>query len=86
MLFLYRPRQTWTPYPPRQRTQQDQFNRHLQDTYKATRQVPPYVPDEGTQARDTVAQLKELAELHSSGLLNDSEFAIAKAKLLEPGE
>ena len=31
---------------------------------------------------DTVSQLKELAELHSSGVLTDEEFAAQKAKLL----
>ena len=33
-------------------------------------------------ASDTVAQLKEMAELHSQGILTDDEFAAQKAKIL----
>jgi hypothetical protein len=38
-------------------------------------QAPP--PQE-----DSMAKLKELGELHSSGVLTDEEFAAAKAKVL----
>lgn len=31
---------------------------------------------------DSVAKLKELAQLHDSGVLTDEEFAAAKAKIL----
>ena len=31
---------------------------------------------------DTLAKLKQLGELHASGVLNDQEFSEAKAKLL----
>jgi hypothetical protein len=31
---------------------------------------------------DTMAQLKELGELHASGVLTDEEFAAQKAKIL----
>ena len=41
---------------------------------------PPPPPDAGGE--DVVAKLKELGELHSSGVLSDYEFAAAKAKLL----
>lgn len=34
------------------------------------------------QAQDTVEQLKQLADLHSQGLLTEDEFANQKAKLL----
>jgi len=41
MLFLYRPPQTYLPYrPPRPRTQQDAYNRQLQQQFAATRRVP----------------------------------------------
>ena len=33
-------------------------------------------------AADPIAQLKDLADLHSSGALTDEEFAAQKAKLL----
>jgi Short C-terminal domain len=34
---------------------------------------------------DRIAQLKELAELHQSGVLNDAEFAAEKARILGGG-
>ena len=37
---------------------------------------------EKSQASDLPTQLKELAELHSAGVLTDEEFAAAKANLL----
>jgi Short C-terminal domain len=75
---------------PRQPTQQAAYNRQLQESYAATRRVPP--SSAGTEAgsasgsaapaRDPLADLKDLAELHKSGALSDAEFAAAKAKLL----
>ena len=35
-----------------------------------------------TSGQDTVEQLKQLADLHSQGILTDDEFAAQKAKLL----
>ncbi|HEV2923114.1 MAG TPA: SHOCT domain-containing protein [Solirubrobacteraceae bacterium] len=32
--------------------------------------------------KDSIAKLKELGELHESGVLTDEEFAAAKAKIL----
>jgi len=80
MLFLYRPRQTWMPYSlPRNRTDQAEYNRQLQDKFASTRRVAPALPAaEGVP----LAQLKQLGELHQSGVLTDAEFEAAKAKLL----
>jgi putative oligomerization/nucleic acid binding protein len=81
MLFLYRPRQTWMPYAlPRSRAQQAQYNRQLQDRFASTRRVAP--PVLATGERDSVADLKQLGELHDAGVLTDSEFEAAKAKFL----
>jgi hypothetical protein len=78
MLFLLRPRQTWMPYAlPRSAPQQNVYNQQLQKAYSETRRVAPAVP-----ARDPIADLKELAQLHASGALTDEEFAAGKAKLL----
>jgi hypothetical protein len=81
MLFLYRPRQTWMPYSlPRGRTQQAAYNRELQDDYDATRRVPPAAP---AAAPDRFAQLRDLGELHRTGVLTDAEFEAQKARVLE---
>ena len=80
MLFLYRPRQTWMPYGlPRNRTQQAEYNRQLQQQFESTRRVAPPVP---AAARDPLRDLKELGELRRTGVLSDAEFEAAKAKLL----
>lgn len=54
--------------------------------YEAQQQAPPPAPVAAAPAApaetDTLAQLKELGELHSSGVLTDEEFAAQKAKLL----
>jgi hypothetical protein len=91
MLFLYRPRQTWMPYrSPRQSTDQYAYNRELQERYAATRRVAPAPMTGETGAtpagRDPVADLKELAQLHTSGALSDAEFAAAKARVLGTGD
>jgi hypothetical protein len=39
-------------------------------------------PAPAAGGEDTMAQLKELGELHASGVLTDEEFAAQKAKLL----
>ena len=54
------------------------------DTMKA-QQAPPAAPvaaPAATPADDTMAQLKQLGDMKTSGLLSDEEFAAAKAKLL----
>lgn len=48
-------------------------------------QAPPAAPAAAPAAappNDTIAQLKQLADMKSAGLLTDDEFAAAKAKLL----
>jgi hypothetical protein len=95
MLFLYRPRQTWMPYPmPRRGTQQAAYNRELQERYSATRRVPPPRPGFATSPAtgpggpgsvpeaDMTARLRDLGQLHADGALSDEEFAAAKAKVL----
>jgi hypothetical protein len=52
--------------------EQDQQGQPAQEQYAPP---PPAAPD-------PIAQLKELGELHASGVLTDEEFAAQKAKLL----
>lgn len=81
MLFLYRPRQTWMPYRmPRKVSQQDEYNYRLQQQFQATRRVPPAEPAQETGSGSVSTETK-LAELHAAGVLTDSEFAAAKARL-----
>jgi putative oligomerization/nucleic acid binding protein len=42
--------------------------------------APP--PPPAAPAPDPIAQLKELGELHTQGILTDEEFAAQKAKIL----
>jgi len=44
--------------------------------------APPPPEPEPEPAPDRMAQLKELGELHTSGVLTDEEFAAEKAKIL----
>lgn len=47
--------------------------------YAAPQYAPPPPAAEGP---DTLEQLKQLGDLHASGVLTDDEFAVQKAKLL----
>ena len=48
-----------------------------EDAQQYEQQAPPPAPEE-----DSAAQLQNLAQLHTQGVLTDEEFAAAKAKLL----
>ncbi|MFG3340341.1 SHOCT domain-containing protein [Glycomyces sp. NPDC048151] len=53
------------------------------EAYRAQQAQPaPPAPAAAPAGDDTIARLKQLAELHSAGVLDDAEFAAAKAKLL----
>ena len=43
---------------------------------------PPPPPQQPTPAPDPIAQLKDLAELKSQGILTEAEFEAQKAKVL----
>ena len=57
--------------------QDDQQYAQQQPQYAAPPPAAPAAP-----ARDQVAQLKDLAELKSQGILTDAEFDAQKAKIL----
>jgi transcriptional regulator GlxA family with amidase domain len=52
-----------------------------QAAYDAQQTAAPAAPAAPAQD-DSMAQLQKLAELHTSGVLSDEEFAAAKAKIL----
>jgi hypothetical protein len=45
-------------------------------------QQPPPPPPPAAGGGDLMAELQRLADMHASGILDDAEFAAAKAKLL----
>ena len=55
-----------------------------QDSQQQQQQAPPpqAAPAPADDARGELGQLKELGELHASGVLTDEEFAAQKAKIL----
>jgi hypothetical protein len=56
-----------------------------QEDQQYAQQQPQYAPPPqppAAPARDPVAQLKDLAELKSQGILTDAEFDAQKAKIL----
>lgn len=73
--------QQYPPPPPPQYYQQpppqQQYYQPPPQQQQQYYQPPPPAPP-----RDTVTQLKELAELKSQGILTDAEFQAQKAKLL----
>ena len=66
----------WSRQEDEQYAQQQQYQQPQQQQYYQQPPPPPAPP------RDTVTQLKELAELKSQGILTDAEFQAQKAKLL----
>jgi hypothetical protein len=46
---------------------------------------PPPAPAAPAAGTDLTAQLQQLAQLHTAGILSDEEFAAAKQKLLSGG-
>ncbi len=53
-----------------------------QDAQAAAQQAPPQQAAPAEPAADPIQQLKELGELHQSGVLTDEEFAAQKNKIL----
>ena len=71
----YAQQQYQQPPPPQQ-----QYYQQPPPQQQYYQQPPP--PPPPAPPRDTVTQLKELAELKSQGILTDAEFQAQKAKLL----
>jgi hypothetical protein len=61
--------------------QQDQAEAYQQQQ-AAQQYAPPPPPPAAEPEEDATAQLQNLAQLHSQGVLTDEEFAAAKAKIL----
>ena len=66
------------------RVSRRQANRWAQQGgyYEEPVQQAPPPPPPGSTTDDTIARLKELAELKAAGVLTDAEFEAQKAKIL----
>lgn len=67
------------------RRQQNRWAQQEDQQYAQQQPQPQYAPPPQPAtppARDPVAQLKDLAELKSQGILSDAEFEAQKAKIL----
>jgi membrane protease subunit (stomatin/prohibitin family) len=64
------------------RRQEGRWATQEQQQYEQQQQMAAQAPARAQQ-EDSVAKLKELGELHKSGVLTDEEFATAKAKILD---
>jgi hypothetical protein len=64
------------------RVQRRQNQRWAEQEAPAEYQQAPAPQAQAPPAEDPIAQLKQLGELHESGVLTDEEFAAQKAKLL----
>ncbi len=65
------------------RRQGNRWAQQEQQQYDQQQQYTPAPQPQASQpARDTVAQLKDLADLKAQGILTDAEFDAQKAKIL----
>lgn len=62
--------------------QQQQVQMQAAAQQAVAQQQPQAVAAPASAADDLMAQLQQLASMHTQGLLSDDEFAAAKAKLL----
>jgi hypothetical protein len=63
------------------RRQANRWNQQEEQAY-AQQQAAAPPPPAADPGRDTVAQLKDLADLKAQGILTDAEFDAQKAKIL----
>ncbi len=68
----------------RQAAKYDQQDQQAYDQQQQQQQqyAPPPPPPAAAPEDDSVAELQNLAQLHTQGVLTDEEFAAAKAKIL----
>ncbi|MCU0299266.1 MAG: SHOCT domain-containing protein [Candidatus Nanopelagicales bacterium] len=64
------------------KAQQEQAQQPQQQQYAAPAPAPAAPAPAAESMDDKISQLKQLAELHTQGVLTDDEFAAQKAKLL----
>jgi hypothetical protein len=65
-----------------QRRQAARYDQQDEQQYQQQQQQYAQAPPPAPAADDPNAQLQNLAQLHTQGVLTDEEFAAAKAKIL----
>jgi hypothetical protein len=68
-----------------QRQMQQQMQMQQQQIQQQQMQQAPAAPQPAAAGEDLIARLEELGRLHASGVLDDAEFAAAKAQLIGGG-
>jgi hypothetical protein len=66
-------------YANQQAAQQQQMQQQQMEQQQMAQPAPVAAAPAGS---DMMAQLEQLSQMHNAGVLNDQEFAAAKAKLL----
>lgn len=69
-------------YADQDAQQQAQYEDAQQQAQPAAAPAPAPAPAAAAPTNDMVSQLNQLAQLHTSGVLDDAEFAEAKQKIL----
>jgi hypothetical protein len=64
------------------RRQANKWSQQDEQQYQQQQQAAAPAPAPAAPQQDSISQLKELADLHSQGILTDEEFAAQKAKIL----
>ena len=64
------------------RRQANRWSQQEEQQYAQQQQYVQQAPPPAAPEKDMTTQLKELADLHSQGILTDDEFAAQKAKIL----
>ena len=72
----------WEQQQYEEQQQQAQMQAASQQAAAQQAAAQPAAPAAGGAGGDMMAQLQQLATLHSQGILSDEEFSAAKAKLL----
>ena len=62
--------------------QQEKYAAQDQQQQPQYAEAPPAAPAAAPAEDDSMAQLEQLADLHSKGILTDEEFAAKKAQIL----
>jgi hypothetical protein len=65
------------------RRQAGRWARHSESAQEAPQEAPQQAPQPaGTDTNTKLAQLRELGQLHTSGVLDDAEFELQKSQIL----